>query len=99
MNDLLVACENGYEEIALEILENWEECNLGKINKNGNTALMIACNNKLKKVALKMLEHWEECNIGQINEHGNTALIIAWFLGGSFLAPIGPYRPLLAPIA
>ena len=61
------------ENDAIKILERIDECNIGKFNDNGCTALIWSCCNKMENVALKILERMDECNIGQ----GNTALILA----------------------
>ncbi len=68
-------------DVALKILKHHNKCNIGQIDKYGNTALIWSCFNCLEKVVLKILElHNEfniECNIRQINKIGSTELTIA----------------------
>ena len=47
---LFWACENKMEKLAMKILENIDECNIGHIAKDGYTALMHACENKMDLV-------------------------------------------------
>ena len=35
---LILSCKNNMEDVAMKILERIDKCNIGKINKNRNTA-------------------------------------------------------------
>jgi ankyrin repeat protein len=74
---LLNACKNNLENVALEILNNYDGTNIGIYDKHGNTALLWACLNKLENIALKILEHPKECNITHKNNSGHDALKLA----------------------
>jgi hypothetical protein len=41
------------EKVALKILEYPKECNIGHVNKHGNTALICAVSYKLEKGSIK----------------------------------------------
>ena len=74
---LIDACLRRDINASLEILKHIDKCNLGHINKYGDTVLIFACHNNMSVVALEILKHVDKCNLGQTNVIGNTALIFA----------------------
>jgi len=74
---LILACREGMNDVALEMLKHNDICKLDHVNTHGNTALILACEKGTNDVALEMLKHHDICKLGHVNTYGNTALILA----------------------
>jgi ankyrin repeat protein len=71
---LMIACENQFEELALQILEKGN-CLNEPLEENSDTALILACANELENVSIKILEMCSDNfdYINHIDEEGCTA--------------------------
>lgn len=70
---LMALCDYGYNDIALQIIN--DGCNINSVNYRGKTALMYAIKNKLADVCYLLIE--KECNLNNQNHKGKTALMFA----------------------
>ena len=71
------ACLNGFDRIALKMLEYPDKCRLDYINpEDDSTALMTACCKGLVEVVKKIFEYPDKCNRSHVSTDGDNALIL-----------------------
>jgi hypothetical protein len=82
---LMCACEAGFSDISLILLNCMNADIIDRINKFNMTALLYACKSGMSNIALAILATGKS-NPGQINNHGETALTCVCHYGWSEVA-------------